>query len=221
MSQSGITVYNTNNNLVLDNTYQNFYLTSVGVKEPDYMTNSNNGTKATKYEGYLSNSMNTVRGTLTSEQRRLPYEYMLSTNNTLVAVGCSPSNMYKTYTFKNEPQIASAKGVGLQVFDANGKCIYDSNWKRLKVLFFGGSGFKLPTDKELAIITCSSSLYWAIVPDNNLDGASLVYEVSAVLPIDGYTKIKTFCYVAGPIGGYSVNILPRQVACMVIDVTGY
>ena len=220
MSQSGITVYNTNNNLVLDNTYQNFYLTNVGRKDPDYVK-KNDGTNATKYEGYLSSNMNTVRGTLTSEQRRLPYEYMLSTNNTLVAVGCSPSNLYKTYTFKNEPQTASTTGVGLQVFDANGKCIYDSNWKQLKVLFFGGSGFKLPTDKEVAIITCSSSLHYAIVPDNNTQGGSLVYETSAVLPIDGYTKIKTFCYVTNPIGGNSVNILPRQVACMVIDVTGY
>ena len=37
MSQSGITVYNANNNLVLDNTYKNFYLTSVGRKDPDYV----------------------------------------------------------------------------------------------------------------------------------------------------------------------------------------
>lgn len=220
MSESGITVYNTNKALVLDGNYQNFYLTGTGTATPQYITN-NDGSNATKYEGYIDRSTMTIKGSTTNEQRRLPFEIMLSTADEIVAVGCSSSNLYKTYTFKNEPQTAAAHGTGLQVFNSAGKCIYDSTWKRLKVLYFGGEGYKLPTDKDLAIVSCSVGWETGIIPYNNTAGGCIVMGVSAIVPVGGYTKLKQYVYRANPAGGSYWYGLPRQAACMVIDVTGY
>ncbi|WP_075580759.1 hypothetical protein [Acidaminococcus massiliensis] len=220
MSTSGITVYNTNKALVLDENYQNFYLTETGTAEPAYL-DSTTGYRATKYEGTIARNPLRIDGTETSEQRRLPYEIMLSNNEKIVAVGCSSSNLYKTYTFKNEPQTAAAHGTGLQVFNSAGKCIYDSTWKRLRILNFGSGGYKLPTDRELAIVTCSVNWETGIIPGNNTQGGWIIYGISAVVPENGYTKLKNYVYRGAPIGGSYWDGLPRPAACMVIDVTGY
>lgn len=228
---AGITVYNTNKNLVLDETYQNFYLTGTGRKEPEWAVTAYNGAHPPKYYGYVDENNGISLNGKPTEQRRLPFESILSTKNEIVAVGCSNSNLYKTYTFKNEPQAAGAHGVGLQVFNAAGKCIYDSNWKRLKVLFFGGDGYKLPTDRELAIVNCCSFWGSGIKGANNYMGGSWFFTSSAVIPENGYTKLRKFFYEGLPIMAYgspwgetgimNYHFPVRQAYCMVIDVTGY
>lgn len=228
---AGITVYNTNKNLVLDGTYQNFYLTGTGRKEPEWAVTASNGAHLPKYYGYVDENGRIVSSGQPTEQRRLPFESILSTKNEIVAVGCSDSNLYKTYTFKNEPQTAEAHGIGLQVFNAAGKCIYDSSWKRLKVLYFGGEGYKLPTGRELAIVTCCSCFGSGIKPANNYLGASTFFTTSAVIPENGYTKLRQFFYEGLPVMAYGSSVTApyviqyhfpvRQAYCMVIDVTGY
>lgn len=228
---AGITVYNTNKNLVLDENYQNFYLTGTGRKEPEWAVTAPNGTHPAKYYGYVDENNGIVLNGQPTEQRRLPYETILSTKNEIVAVGCSDTNLYKTYTFKNEPQTAGAHGTGLQVFNAAGKCIYDSNWKRLKVLYFGGEGYKLPTGRELAIVTCCSYFGSGIKSANNTMGGITFFTSSAVIPEGGYTKLRRFFYEGLPIMPYGspwgetgivqYHFPVRQAYCMVIDVTGY
>lgn len=228
---AGITVYNTNKNLVLDETYQNFYLTGTGKKEPDWAVTATNGSHPPKYYGYVDENNGIVKSGQPTEQRRLPFEIILSTNSEIVAVGCSSSNLYKTYTFKNEPQVAGSHGTGLQVFNAAGKCIYDSSWKRLKVLFFGGDGYKLPTDRELAIVNCCSFFGNGVMGANNYMGGSTFFTSSAVIPENGYTKLRNFFYEGLPVMPYGspwgetgiiqYHFPVRQAYCMVIDVTGY
>lgn len=228
---SGISVYNTTNNLVLDETYQNFYLTGTGKKDPDWPVTASDGSHPPKYYGYVDSSGNINLNGKPDEQRRLPFEMMLSTSNGIVAIGCSASNMYKTYTFKNEPQTVSEHGVGLQVFNASGKCIYDSNWKRLKVLYFGTSDYKIPDGKELAIITCCNYFGIGLKYANNYMGGSTFFTSVALVPENGYIKLKKFFYEGLPImiygsgfGGAGITEYHypiAQVNSMVIDVTGY
>ena len=49
-------------------------------------------------------------------------------------------------------------GYGMQVFDENGSCVYDSNDKSARVLYAGGESCNVPLNKKIAIAPCGISM---------------------------------------------------------------
>lgn len=49
-------------------------------------------------------------------------------------------------------------GYGMQVFDENGSCVYDSNDKSARVLYAGGTACNVPLNKKIAIAPCGISM---------------------------------------------------------------
>ena len=132
MADSGIIVYNDNSKLVLNNSYINFYVSrkiglsgngvTTGTFQSGEVLAAVGGINATTINAYCENSPSGWTCTVTGYQSGL-YVYVLSTN---------------------VPD--TAHGVGLEIFDASGKVIFNSNVNPARVLMFGHGETGLPTN---------------------------------------------------------------------------
>lgn len=132
MADSGIIVYNDNSNLVLNNSYVNFYVSrkiglsgngvTTGTFQNGEVLAAVGGINATTIDAYCENHPSGWTCTVTGYQQGL-YVYVLSTN---------------------VPD--TAHGVGLELFDDSGKVIFNSNVNPARVLMFGHGETGLPTN---------------------------------------------------------------------------
>ena len=146
MSNSGIIVYNNDKNLVLDNSYKNFYvsrvitLTGAGTTTGTFASGEYlaavGGVSSMTIDAYCENTMSGWTCYVKTWQSGLRV-YVLSTN---------------------VPD--TAHGVGLEIWDASGKVIFNSNVNPARVLAFGHTEQGLPTDgSPLYAIAVGSPIY--------------------------------------------------------------
>lgn len=142
MNNSGILVNKENGQLALDNTYQNFYLTSI----------------ATRPDGTSDAAWRAGGGGFLDENG----------NANFFGWGCSESNMDVGYSYSNAARDPTEHGEGLQIYGADGKVIFDSNWKTMKVIHMGNAhdSYTIPVvdGKEYAVapLNIEYTLHWTI-----------------------------------------------------------
>jgi hypothetical protein len=143
MANSGIIVYNENDKLVLDNTYKNFYVSreitlsgsgtvSGSFADGEYLA-AVGGLTGTTLDAYCENTPGGYSCTVKTYQAGMKI-YILSTN------------IPKT-----------SAGVGLQIFNTNGKKIFDSAVEPAKIIAFGHEEQGLPTDGNYTYAIASGS----------------------------------------------------------------
>lgn len=134
MSDSGIIVYNDSNKLVLNNSYKNFYVsrklpisgtgTTTGTFQNGELLAAVGGINANNIDAYCENGVNGWTCTVKTYQSGLCV-CVLSTN--------VPDTEH---------------GVGLEIFDASGMVIFNSNVNPARVLMFGHNEAVLPTNNS-------------------------------------------------------------------------
>lgn len=134
MADSGIIVYNNSGNLVLNNTYRNFYLSrkislsGTGVTTGTFQSGEYiaavGGVNAKTIDAYCENNPTGWTCTVNTFQSGLAV-YVMSVN---------------------VPE--TTHGVGLEIFDESGKVIFNSNVEPARVLAFGHNEQGLPMDSK-------------------------------------------------------------------------
>lgn len=170
MSNSGIIVYNNNSNLVLDNTYKNFYLSrkiglsSVGVTTGTFGTGEYiaavGGLDGTTLDAFCENTPTGWTCTVNTFQTGLAV-YVLSTSIPTLD-----------------------HGAGLEVMDDTGKIIFNSTVEPARILAFGQSEQAIPTGNYRYAIACGSpvtekSLYKSFSVDHRystVDHPAVTYQ---------------------------------------------
>lgn len=231
---AGIIIYNNSGHLQIDDTYSNLYLLRK-TKLSDWAYDSTYGCYVnTPQEGEVCYALGCKDRTkkvsaLVGDMRDGRGRYVRPDNKIGIAY-VQPDSSHAAvsevdvYAFGVRDTRVPAHGQGLCVYDANGKAVYCSDDKSMRVLYWGNvnTPFFYGHDKDVALIqrgTCYDYVkisgggwtYWTYK-------RSKYYEIA-----DGYLYLKT--------EEYSVQVNSPQyedgerhegiTPCILVDVTGY
>ena len=242
MSEAGIVINNDNNELLINATYNNLYLfRKVKLTDLPYEVLGNSSisplrftlniqpneiiapiarTDGSSLQAFSINGKGTPGSTVNTWLIYVS-RYISNVNDLLADL----DNVY-VYTFGiNTSTTTSANGYGLQVFDENGVCVYNSNSKPMRVLHYANNvGDMTKTDAELDGYVCPSNRLCAIfncAVARRGAGAGQsrpVYFFNAYISNSGEVKQQnTFSGGAAPFN----FVMGDYIGYMVVDVTGY
>ena len=141
---SGIRIYNDSNNLVIDENYQNLYVSRK-------VTLSGTGTTTGTFgSGEVMAAVGGVSGS------NLDASCTNTATGWTCRVGTYVSGMCVYVLSKNIPK--QDHGVGLQVFNTSGTLVYDSSVKFPKVLACGNTDTSLPGGNVIYAIACGAPI---------------------------------------------------------------
>lgn len=234
MSNAGITIYNNSGHLQIDDTYSNLYLLRK-MKLSDWTYDSTYGCYVntpqtgevcyafgckdrTKKVSFLFGDMRDGNGRYVHPENKIGVYYTQpdSSHAALSAVD--------VYAFGVRDTRVPSHGQGLCVYDANGKAVYCSEDKSMRVLYCGNSTTSLfyGNDKDVALIYRDTTYDYV-----KISGGSWTYWT--------YKRNKYFeignGYLSLITSEYSSQVSPPQyedgeshegiTPCILIDVTGY
>lgn len=242
MSEAGLLIKNDNNDLLINDTYNNLYLfRKIKLTDLPYERLGNGSihplrftleiqpneviapiarTDGKELQAFSVNSAGTSGATVNSWLIYVQ-DYKSDLNELLADL----ENVY-VYTFGiNTSATASANGYGLQVFNEDGVCVYNSNNKPMRVLHYANNvGDISKTDSELDRYVCPSNRRCAIfncAVVRIAKGQALirpVFFLNAYISDSG--EVLQQSIFSG--GGAPFNfIMGDYIGYMVVDVTNY
>ncbi len=237
MTNAGITVYNDDNKLTVNQTYKNLILKRK-IKLIDLKTAEISGEDVlvldlTKDEilvavgGMTSNNNMLIIQDYNYEAKRIEFRGVKysedeDTDDEILDIedfrNAYP-NVY-VYVFGLDTSTPAQSGAGLQVFNGNGDCIFDSTKKYMSVKYFGNKKYILPTStKRYAICQVGASVAYSTTKGYFGEWTS---EISFPAIVDGKTQVRELS-LDGSLGGPGDGDSWYYDAFnyMVLDVTNY
>ncbi|MFR1863178.1 MAG: hypothetical protein ACLTJQ_07095 [Dialister invisus] len=216
MASAGITVYNDDNNkLIINQTYKNLMLkrkiklTDLKIVEIDRedvlllelkeneilaavggMTKNNNMLIIQDYD-YNAKQI---------QFRGIEYSGDEDTDDEILEVEDFKSAYPEVYVyvFGIDTNATAPHGIGLQIFNADGDCVFSSDKKYMRVRHFGPTGYVLPdSESKYAICQIGASVAYSTTKGYFGDWTS---EISFPAIIDGKIQVRTLS-LNGSLGG--------------------
>lgn len=240
MTSAGITVYNDDNKLTVNQTYKNLVLKRkiklTELKEVPFekeedegalLLTLNNGEILAAVGGMTpDNNMLILQdyyyGLKRIHLRGIEYSGDAITDDEVLSAEALKSaypNVY-IYTFGFDTTMVAPHSIGLQVFNSNGECVFDSDKKYMRVKYLGNKEYILPTStKRYAICQIGASVAYSTTKGYFGDWTS---EISFPAIVDGKIQVRELSLngsLGGPGNGDSWYY--DAFNYMVLDVTGY
>jgi len=216
----GLTVYNTTNNLVVDNTYKN-----MGLRSKTAFSLGSGGEQTIT----LSGANNPLLFISSSDQVGV-IEAGLSGSTYTWVIRAAASSSGNVYVF--DDPVTATSTYGLKVLDSSGNQVFNSDNKYIRVIdvfscSFSGNGFNTTANTPTITRSYSSGNYAVCMatPRAGFDG----FNTSAIRT-DSITTTSTSISIqntitksfAGPWSSHTgLLITSGSVLAMTIDVTGY
>lgn len=233
MSEAGLLIKNDNNDLLLNETYNNLYLfrklklTDLPYQTVGSGTNANLSFATDIRENEILAPIARADGSALdafSIRANMWVIYVPRKNRTIDAVLEDMDNVYVYIFGVNTSTETSASGYGLQVFDENGVCVYNSNNKPMRVLHYANSvgdtdytdavldGYVVPSNKVCAVWNCN-----IVRVSRGINLTRPMYFLNAYHADNDEIKQQGMV-----LGGAPVSFMAGDyIGYMVVDVTNY
>ena len=232
MSEAGIYVKNDNNELLLNATYNNLYLfRKIKLTDLPYEELSRTGTLAfatpIQENEVIAAIARTGGGALQAFSVRMVQWIIYAPRTGQSSTSALLADLDDVYVYIfgiNTSTETQAHGYGLQVFDENGVCVYNSNNKPMRVLHYANNisdsdtadaildGYIVPSNKVCAIYNC------AIARIATAGGqSSPTFFLNAYISNSGEVRQQNTPFGFAPFS----FVFGDYIGYMVVDVTGY
>lgn len=240
MANAGITVYNDDNKLTVNQTYKNLILKRkiklAELKEVPFESEIDEGTLSLTLNNdeilvavggmAQNNNMLILKDYYYDEKqirlKGIEYSGDINTDDEVLSAEAF-KNAYPDvciYIFGFSANGIAPHGIGLQIFNSNGECVFDNDKKYMSVKYFGNKEYILPTStKRYAICQVGASIAYSTTKGYFGDWTS---EISFPAIVDGKIQVRELSLngsLGGPGDGDSWYY--NAFNYMVIDVTNY